>query len=141
MCSNHHLSELSVNSFENFRILGKLLPDIFWSNKDIDQNTPIFLHFKPLINHHINSAEFLPPVLDSSDKVLYVFALCLHSHQVQWVCVKNLHHIVKWSDDIVLLVSVKCENLFGPVALNDLEFLVDFELLLSYINDLLNLRL
>jgi len=71
-------------SFKYFSILGELLSDILWTNEDIDQNTPVFLNFQPFINNNIYSSKFISPIFDSSNKVLYVFTLCFHSHKISF---------------------------------------------------------
>jgi len=137
---NHHLGKLSMHSFKDFSILWKLLSDIFWTNENVHENTPILLHFKPLINNNIYSSKFISPVLDSCNEVLNIFALCLHTHEIEWVRIQNLHHIIKWSKDVILFVSIKSKDLFSPITLNNFEFLINFELLLSNINNLFYFR-
>ena len=141
MSSNHHFSELSVYSFKYFSIFGELLPDIFWTDEDVDENTPVFLHFEPFINNNVYSSEFISPIFDGSNEILYVFTLSFHPHKIKWVRIQNLHHVVKRSKDVIFFVSIKSEDLLSPVTFNDFEFLVDLELLLRNVNNLFNLRL
>lgn len=140
MSCNHHLSELTVNSFKYFSIFGKLLPNIFRPNEDIHQNTPILLHLQPLIYNYIHSSKLLSPTLNCCNKILYILALCLHSHQIERVSIKYFHHIVESCEDEILFISIKSEDLLGPVAFNDLELLINLELFLSNINDFFNFR-
>ena len=137
MSSDHHLSEFTMHGLKHLGIFRQLLPDIFGSHKDVNQNTPVLLHFEPLINNHINSSEFITPVLNSVNEILDILSLCFHAHEVESVGIKHFHHVVKGGKDVVLLVLIKEEYLFGPVALDDLELLVNLELLLSNINNFL----
>jgi len=139
--SNHHLSELSVDSFENFGVFGQLLPDIFRSHEDVDQDSPVLLHFEPFVDHYVHSSQFLSPALHGGDEILDVLALRLHSHQIEGVGVQDLHHVVEGGEDEVLFVVIEGEDLFGPVALDDFKFFINFELFLGDIDDLFHLGL
>ena len=139
MDCNHHFSKFSVHSLKNFGIFWQLLSDIIRSNKNVNQNSPVLLYFEPLIHHNIHTTELISPVFNCFNEELHIFSLSFHSHQIEGVSIQNFHHIIQWAENIVFLVHVKQENLLCPVALNDSEFLVDFEFLLCDIDDFFDL--
>lgn len=53
-----------MDSLKYFGVFRKLLPDIFRADEDVDEDTPIFLHFKPFVDNNINSSKFLSPFFD-----------------------------------------------------------------------------
>jgi hypothetical protein len=72
------------------------------------------------------------------DEIFHILALSFHTHKIEGVSIENFHHVIKGAKDIVFLVSIEDEDLLSPVALDNLELLVDLELLLGNINDLLD---
>jgi hypothetical protein len=118
MGGNHHFCKLPMHRLENLGIFGQLLPYILGADKYINQNPPIFLHLQPLIDNNIDPSQLLPPIFDNRNKKLNVLTLGLHTHQIQRISVKNLHHVVERSKYVVLLVIVESKQLLRPVTLD-----------------------
>lgn len=141
MGSDHHFCEFSMDSLEDLSLLRELLSDVITADEYINEDSPVLLDFEPLIDHNVDSTQFLSPVLNNVNKELDVFALGLHSHQIQGVGIQDLHHIVQGGKYIILFVHIKLENLFGPILFDNSQFLVNLKLFLSDIYNLLHFRL
>lgn len=93
-CINHEFPKFSINTFENFGFFSKLLFDIGWFHKNINQKFPIFLNFKPFVDNRVDSSEFFSPIFYSIDKEFNIFSLRFHSHKIHWILIKKFHHVI-----------------------------------------------